>query len=239
MVASIIGEVDRLTDITETYLRFTRLPRPRLEREELGSLVASVVALGRGEMAQEGITVEVDIAPDLPDLPADEAQVRQALINLIRNAREALAAAPVKRLGISVAHDRAAKRLGIRISDSGAGIEKSDVGKIFDPFFSTKAQGTGLGLALVQQIVVDHGGQIDVETAPGEGTTFTLTFPVPAASAAGGVAVGGGAAALPQRVVERGEPQMEGGRIVGLEEEGVLEGGGGGGALAGRGQGVA
>ncbi len=239
MVASIIGEVDRLTDITETYLRFTRLPRPRLEREELGSLVASVVALGRGEMAQEGIAVEVDIAPDLPDLPADEAQLRQALINLIRNAREALAAAPVKRLGISVAHDRAARRLVIRVSDSGAGIEKSDVGKIFDPFFSTKAQGTGLGLALVQQIVVDHGGQIDVETAPGEGTTFTLTFPVPAASAAGGVAVGGGAAAVAQRVVERGEPQMEGGRIVGLEEEGVLEGGGGGGALAGRGQGVA
>ncbi len=239
MVASIIGEVDRLTDITETYLRFTRLPRPRLEREEVGSLVASVVALARGEIAQEGISIEVDIPPDLPDLPADEAQLRQALINLVRNAREALAGAPVKRLGISVAHDRAAKRLVVRVSDSGAGIERGDLGKIFDPFFSTKAQGTGLGLALVQQIVVDHGGQIDVDSAPGRGTTFTLAFPIPAASATGGVAVDGGAAALPERLVERGERQVQGGGIAGLEEEGVLEGGGGGGALAGRGQGAA
>jgi signal transduction histidine kinase len=239
MVASIIGEVDRLTDITETYLRFTRLPRPKLEREEIGSLVASVVALGRGELAQEGIDVEVDIAPELPELPADEAQLRQALINLVRNAREALATAPVKRLRISVAHDQLARRVVLRISDSGAGIDKAHVGKIFDPFFSTKAQGTGLGLALVQQIVVDHGGQIDVESAPGQGTTFTLSFPVPSPSAAGGVAVGGGAAALAERVVEPGERQVQGGGIAGLEEEGVLEGGGGGGALAGRGQGAA
>jgi two-component system, NtrC family, sensor kinase len=239
MVASIIGEVDRLTDITETYLRFTRLPRPKLEREEIGALVASVVALGRGEIAQEGIAIEVDIAADLPDLPADEAQLRQALINLVRNAREALAGAPVKRLGISVAHDRAARRLVVRVSDSGAGIDKADLGKIFDPFFSTKAQGTGLGLALVQQIVVDHGGQIDVDSAPGRGTTFTLAFPVPAASAAGGVAVDGGAAAFAEALVERGERQVQGGGIAGLEEEGVLEGGGGGGALAGRGQGAA
>jgi two-component system, NtrC family, sensor kinase len=239
MVASIIGEVDRLTDITETYLRFTRLPRPKLEREEVGSLVASVVALARGEIAQEGIDIEVDIPSDLPDLPADEAQLRQALINLVRNAREALAGAPVKRLGISVAHDRAARRLVVRVSDSGAGIDKADLGKIFDPFFSTKAQGTGLGLALVQQIVVDHGGQIDVDSAPGRGTTFTLAFPIPAASASGGVAVDGGAVALAEPLVERGERQVQGGGIAGLEEEGVLEGGGGGGALAGRGQGAA
>jgi signal transduction histidine kinase len=190
-------------------------------------------------MAQEGIDVEVDIAPELPDLPADEAQLRQALINLVRNAREALASAPVKRLRISVAHDLAARRVVVRVSDSGAGIEQAHVGKIFDPFFTTKAQGTGLGLALVQQIVVDHGGQIEVASAPGQGTTFTLSFPAPAASAAGGVAVGGGAAPLAERVVERGERQVQGGRIAGLEEEGVLEGGGGGGALAGRGQGAA
>ena len=239
MVASIIGEVDRLTDITETYLRFTRLPRPKLEREEIGPLVASVVALARGEMAQEGIDVAVDVAADLPDLPADEAQLRQAFLNLIRNAREAMVSAPVKRLRISVAHDRRARRVVVQVADSGAGIDQAHVGKIFDPFFSTKAQGTGLGLALVQQIVVDHGGQIDVESAPGQGTTFTLSFPVPAASAAGGVAVSGGASPLAEGVVERGEGQVQGGRIAGLEQESVLEGGGGGAPLAGRGQGAA
>lgn len=239
MVASIIGEVDRLTEITETYLRFTRLPRPKLEREDLGGLVASVVAMGRGEIVQEGITLEVDIAPDLPELPADEAQLRQALINLVRNAREALALAPTKRLGISVANDRASGCLLVRVSDSGAGIDQQDLGKIFDPFFSTKAQGTGLGLALVQQIVVDHGGRIDVDSVPGRGTTFTLAFPIPGASAVGGVAVGGGAAPLPESVVEGGEGQVQGGRIGRLEDERVLEGDRGGGALTGRGEGAA
>ncbi len=248
MVASIIGEVDRLTEITETYLRFTRLPRPKLEREDLGALVASVVAMGRGEIVQEGITLDVDIAPELPELPADEAQLRQALINLVRNAREALVSAPTKRLGISVANDRPSGCLLIRVSDSGAGIDQHDLGKIFDPFFSTKAQGTGLGLALVQQIVVDHGGRIDVDSVPGRGTVFTLAFPIRAASghgagagssAAGGVAVGGGAAALPEGVVEGGERQVQGGRIGRLEDERVLEGDGGGGALTGRGEGAA
>jgi signal transduction histidine kinase len=246
MVASIIGEVDRLTEITETYLRFTRLPRPKLEREDLGGLVASVVAMGRGEIVQEGITLDVDIAPDLPELPADEAQLRQALINLVRNAREALASAPTKRLGISVANDGPSGCLLVRVSDSGAGIDQHDLGKIFDPFFSTKAQGTGLGLALVQQIVVDHGGRIDVESVPGRGTVFTLAFPIRAASgqgagasAAGGVAVGGGAAALPEAVVEGGERQVQGGRIGRLEDERVLEGDGSGGALTGRGEGAA
>ena len=246
MVASIIGEVDRLTEITETYLRFTRLPRPKLEREDLGGLVASVVAMGRGEIVQEGITLEVDIAPELPELPADEAQLRQALINLVRNAREALASAPTKRLGISVVNDRPSGCLLVRVSDSGAGIDQHDLGKIFDPFFSTKAQGTGLGLALVQQIVVDHGGRIDVESVPGRGTTFTLAFPLrtasgqgAGASAVGGVAVGGGAAALPEGVVEGGERQVQGGRIGRLEGERVLEGDGGGGALTGRGEGAA
>ncbi len=239
MVASIIGEVDRLTEITETYLRFTRLPRPKLEREDLGGLVASVVAMGRGEIVQEGITLDVDIAPDLPELPADEAQLRQALINLVRNAREALASAPTKRLGIAVVNDRPSGCLLVRVSDSGAGIDQHDLGKIFDPFFSTKAQGTGLGLALVQQIVVDHGGRIDVESVPGRGTTFTLAFPIPGASAPGGVAVGGGAAALAEPVVEGGERQVQGGRIGRLEDERVLEGDDGGGALTGRGQGAA
>ena len=243
LVASIIGEVDRLTEITETYLRFTRLPRPKLENEDLGALVASALTLVRGELAQEGIELVVDIAPDLPELPADEAQLRQALINLIRNAREALASAPTKRLAIAVAADRPGGRLLVRVSDSGAGIEEADLGKIFDPFFSTKVQGTGLGLALVQQIVVDHGGQIEVESQPGEGTTFTLWFPLPepavAASGMGGGAVGGGAGTLAERVVEAGQRQVQGRGIGRPEGERALEGGGGAGAVSGRGQGAA
>ncbi len=131
----------------------------------------------------------------------------------------------------------------LTIADSGAGIEPGDLAKIFDPFFSTKAQGTGLGLALVQQIVVDHGGTIEVDTAPGAGTTFTLTFPtrdaVAARSVAGGGAVGGGAGALTEPVVQGGELQVQRDRVAGLEDQGAFEGGGGLGALARRGEGPA
>jgi signal transduction histidine kinase len=237
LVASIIGEVDRLAEITETYLRFARLPRPKLEREDLSALIASVVDLARGELAHAGIALEVDVAADLPELMADEAQIRQALINLIRNAREALAAAPCKRLSIAAAVED--DRLTLRVADSGAGIAAADLAKIFDPFFSTKAQGTGLGLALVQQIVVDHGGTIDVQSAPGAGTTFTIRFPLRLESVAGGGAVGGGAGTVAQTVVERGELQVKGDRVGGLEDQGALEGGGGVGALARGGQGTA
>jgi signal transduction histidine kinase len=235
LVASIIGEVDRLAEITETYLRFARLPRPKLEREDLGELIASVVDLARGELAHAGIALEVDVSPDLPEMMADEAQIRQALINLVRNAREALAAAPTKRLSIAAGVE--GDRLILRVADSGAGIAAGDLAKIFDPFFSTKAQGTGLGLALVQQIVVDHGGTIDVRSAPQAGTTFTIRFP--ASAGVSGGAVGGGAGALAETVVEGGELQVKGDRVGGLEDQGPLEGGRGVGALARGRQGTA
>jgi len=238
LVASIIGEVDRLTEITETYLRFARLPRPKLERENIGAIVASVVEMSRGELAQAGVEVTVDVAPGLPDIPADEAQLRQALINLVRNAREAMSGATARRLAVSVRE--AAGRIAISIRDSGSGIGAADMSKIFDPFFSTKQRGTGLGLALVQQILVDHGGQIEVASPPGAGTTFTLTLPVGERSAAaGGGAVPGRPVPVAERVVQGGELEVQEGRGVRPEEQGALQGGGAGGGLARGGQGAA
>jgi len=248
LVTSIVGEVDRLAEITETYLRFARLPRPKLERESLGAIVTSVVEMSRGELAQAGVEVSVEIDPGLPDIAADEAQLRQALINLIRNAREALSGGAVRRLEIVVRG--AAGRIAITVHDSGPGIGPANLGKIFDPFFSTKDRGTGLGLALVQQIVVDHGGQIEVTSAPGTGTTFTMTLPVGdadrtkslTAGAAGGSAArgggcagragSGGAAPLPERVIDGRELEVQQGGGGGAEDEGAFEGGRAGGGLA-------
>jgi signal transduction histidine kinase len=237
LVTSIIGEVDRLTEITETYLRFARLPRPKLDRENVGMIVASVVDLSRGELAQGGIDVTVDIAPGLPDIAADEAQLRQALINLIRNAREAMAGAASRRLEIAVRV--AGERIVITVHDSGPGIGAANMGKIFDPFFSTKERGTGLGLALVQHIVVDHGGQIEVTSPPGEGTTFTLMLPIgegdrqrSGAGAAGGGAVGGGAVPVAERVVDGGELEVQQGRGRRSEDQRAFEGGRASGGLA-------
>jgi signal transduction histidine kinase len=182
LVRSIISEVDRLTEITETYLRFARLPRPKLEREDLGAIVTGVLEFSRAELSQAGIALELDVAADLPEVAADEAQLRQALLNLVRNAREAMStsstAAPVTARGGGQGEGQGGDaQVIVTVSDSGAGIARENLGKIFDPFFSTKERGTGLGLALVQQIVVEHGGRIDVESAPDTGTRFTLTFP--------------------------------------------------------------
>jgi len=250
LIASIISEVDRLTEITETYLRFARLPRPKLERESLGDIVTSVIAMARGELAHDHVALSVDVAAGLPDVAADEAQLRQALINLVRNAREAMSMSTPdsgKRLEISV-REQPPGQIALRVSDSGPGIGGADISKIFDPFFSTKARGTGLGLALVHQIVVDHGGRIEVASPPGSGATFTLTFPAaissgnlegaPRSLAAGG-AVRAGLAAVTEPVVEGGELQVEQGGLLGSEDQGALQRGGAGGGLARGGQGAA
>jgi two-component system NtrC family sensor kinase len=174
LLSSIASEVDRLTEITENYLRFARFPEAKLESEDLGAVVESVLEFSRAELAQAGISLDIAVARGLPEIAADESQLRQALLNLVRNAREAMVGGG--RLRVSV--DAGQGQVRLRLSDTGAGIAEVDLAKIFDPFFSTKDKGTGLGLALVQQIVAEHAGRIDVESAAGQGTTFTLTFPV-------------------------------------------------------------
>ncbi len=187
LVASIISEVDRLTEITETYLRFARLPRPKLEREDLGAIVKGVLEFARAELSQGGIALELDVAAELPEIAADEAQLRQALLNLVRNAREAMADAmadgqPGKlRVAVEKRGDAGTAEVVVTVADSGAGIPRENLAKIFDPFFSTKERGTGLGLALVQQIVVEHGGRVDVDSGA-TGTRFSLVFPAARAS---------------------------------------------------------
>ena len=179
LLSSIASEVDRLTEITENYLRFARFPEAKLEPEDLGAVVESVLEFSRAELAQAGIALDIAVASGLPEIAGDESQLRQALMNLVRNAREAMAGGG--RLRVSV--DAGEGQVRLRLSDTGAGIAEGNLAKIFDPFFSTKDKGTGLGLALVQQIVAEHAGRIDVESTPGHGTTFTLTFPARASGA--------------------------------------------------------
>lgn len=172
LARAIVKEVDRLTEITEEYLRFARLPRPRLEREDLRAIVESLLAFLKPELDGRGVAVEVAL-PELPAVFADEHQLRQALLNLLRNATEAMDAGG----RLSVAATVEDGRVALRIADTGQGIAPEHLAKIFDPFFSTKEHGTGLGLALTQQIVVEHGGTIDVRSEPGRGTTFTVALP--------------------------------------------------------------
>lgn len=173
LMRAITREIDRLTSITEEYLRLARLPQPHLEAEDLGSIIYSVTTFVAREMEGSGVSLEVRVADDLPPIALDEQQIRQALLNLLRNAREAMPE------GGRVELDASARGAGVilTVKDEGQGIPEAQRRRIFDLFYTTKERGTGLGLPLTRQIVVAHGGTIRCEGGPGEGTTFELVFP--------------------------------------------------------------
>ena len=171
LMRAIQREVDRLTGITEEYLRLARLPQPRLEADDLGELIRSVGAFVRREMEASKVELQIEVG-ELPSVAFDEAQLRQALLNLLRNAREAMGEGVVKLHAV-----RAEGGVEIRVSDRGPGIPEAERDRIFDLFFTTKERGTGLGLPLTHQIVEAHSGRIDCAENPEGGTVFTIWLP--------------------------------------------------------------
>jgi signal transduction histidine kinase len=121
-----------------------------------------------------GITVQVETAQGIPPVPHDANRVRQVLINLMKNAAEAMPGGGE----IRVATDFADGYAELRVTDTGGGIPPDVAGRIFEPFCTTKESGTGLGLAVCQRIVEDHKGEIAYASSPGKGTTFTVRLPV-------------------------------------------------------------
>jgi signal transduction histidine kinase len=129
----------------------------------------------RRELEQHGIELELDVAGELPTVLADEGQLRQALLNLVRNAREAMPKGGRIAVRVRDADDGGVLLI---VEDEGPGIDPAHRQHLFEPFFTTKSHGTGLGLAITQQIAKAHGGSIDCEPLPGErGTRFTLRLP--------------------------------------------------------------
>jgi two-component system, NtrC family, sensor kinase len=175
LVQAIHREVDRLTAITEEYLTFARLPKPKLAPEAINSLVAALAAFVRADLAAKQVELAVELADGDPIALLDAAQIRQCLINLVRNATDAVSAKGGGRIVLRTR--RAGDRIVLEVRDDGSGIPADVLPRLFDPFFSTKEGGSGLGLALTQQIVKDHGGDLVVESTLGKGTTFTLSIP--------------------------------------------------------------
>jgi two-component system, NtrC family, sensor kinase len=173
---AITYEVDRLTAITEEYLAFARLPKPRLQAEPVNPVVAALATFVREDLAARDVRIETELAPDLPRALFDEAQLRQSLLNLVRNAAEALGGR-AGRIRLTT-RPGAPGRVEVEVADDGPGIDEQARARLFDPFFSTKERGTGLGLALTHQIVLDHGGAIRVASEAGAGATFTVELRV-------------------------------------------------------------
>jgi signal transduction histidine kinase len=179
LLAAIKREVQRLEHLSEEYLRVARLPEPRMEAEDVSGVVGEVVEFARREVESVGCTVVLHADSPLPPALFDEAQLRQALLNLLRNAREAMPGGGpidvhVTAEGMSVIID---------VDDRGGGIPAEIRARVFDPFFSTKGEGTGLGLAITRHIVEAHGGNIACEARDGGGTRFRVALPIAPAKA--------------------------------------------------------
>lgn len=171
LLKSIEGEVRRIQRVTEDYLQFARLPKARRERIHLNELLAQGLSFLQSLFDATNVELRTDLDPNLPPIEADENQLWQAILNLIRNAIEAMPNGGV--LTISTQKNSEGMVL-LTIRDTGKGMSDAEQQKIFHPFFSTKTGGTGLGLPLTQQIITEHEGRIRCESAPGAGTTFYI-----------------------------------------------------------------
>lgn len=166
-------EVDRLTTIISELLQHARPRRPFKERFDVGELVGSVVSVFRFHTLRAGI----DLASDVPTgmmVLADRNQVKQVLINVILNAIEAVSGPGSVRVSASDGRDGYVR---VTVADSGPGIAKEDLARVFEPFFTKKPKGTGLGLSLSYQLMKENGGDIRIESSPGEGTRVILLLP--------------------------------------------------------------
>lgn len=170
---AIIREVDRLTAITEEYLKFARLPRPELREADVKELLETIGAFVRRDCEAANVRLDVKVAADLPSIQIDADQIRQAILNLVRNGKESMPEGGVLTLGAR----RQGNHLEVYVRDEGGGIDADVLDRIFDPFYSTKLTGTGLGLALCQQIVTEHGGQLRVSSEIGDGSEFRIEMP--------------------------------------------------------------
>lgn len=162
--------VERACAIIDDLLTFSRLPPPRLGPVAVNELVRTAVG---ALAAPEGARVEWSLAADLPPVLADARQIEQAIGNLVQNAFQAMPEGGC----LTVATRPSDGPVEITLRDTGPGIPAELQERVFEPFFSTKATGTGLGLPLVREIALAHGGQLSLSSGPGEGACFTLALP--------------------------------------------------------------
>jgi len=173
LLKAISHEVDRLTEVTEEHLRLARLPSPSLQPEDVHALLDRVLAFSGEELARAKIEVKREPGEQQLAAMADEGQLRQVVLNLIRNAREAMRGGGTLTLRTGLVNGN----VEISVGDTGPGIDRETRAKVFDPFFSTKQSGTGLGLSLSKQIVQAHHGTLEVSSEPGHGATFVIRLP--------------------------------------------------------------
>ena len=168
-------EIHRINEIVDQFLRFAKPAPPHLERTEVTSIFEEILQLLRPQMEKLRISVQKDFR-SVPLITIDNEQMKQVILNLLMNSIQAMPEGGQFRLEGEVSKDGQWVELSIR--DSGVGIPPEDMDKLFDPFFSTKEGGIGLGLSIAHRIIDQHHGKIEVTSNPNEGTIFTVYLPI-------------------------------------------------------------
>jgi len=170
----IIQQVDGLKGLLDEFSDFARMPRPSPVPQQLGPVIDSVIQLYAA--AHKDVRFEKNIPADLPDIPLDREQMKRVFINLIKNAVEVLKGGGEIR--VAVRRSRKHGKVEIEVADNGPGISVEDVSRLFEPSFSRKKKGGGLGLAIVERIIVDHNGSIHAEQNQPQGARFIIELPL-------------------------------------------------------------
>src|SRR5437870_3897148 len=167
------SEVNRLDSIVTQFLRAIRPSRPQLRPESLNTIIEEAVRFFTPEIQDRDITVKQELRSDLPLLQLDRDQMKQAFYNVIKNSLEAM-----KRHGtLHIRTDMDDTNVIVSFVDTGSGMSSGNLGRVFEPYFTTKPSGTGLGLLIVRRIVREHGGELSIESNEGEGLTLTIRLP--------------------------------------------------------------
>jgi signal transduction histidine kinase len=177
VLGKIAGEIKRLDDFVSEFLRFARPPKLNIVRLPVRPLIADLAAFIAPECSKKGVTLGLDLhGPESARL--DAFQLKQAILNLVLNALQATPAGG--HVAVRTTGDKS--RLVVAVVDNGEGMGPETMEKALTPFFTTREGGTGLGLPLVRRITEQHGGSVEIQSAPGQGTTVTMVFPAPAGS---------------------------------------------------------
>ena len=170
----ILREVRQLRKVTELYLDFARSPKNVARRVSINGLLRQIIRFLKNEFVARKIHCDKSLARDVPWSSVDPIKLKQAFLNVIRNGIDAIG----EDGSLGIASRLAGDQIEIVISDTGKGMTPDELDQLFTPFFTTKHQGTGLGLAYAQQVVLEHGGEIRCDSTPGLGTTFAITLPL-------------------------------------------------------------
>jgi two-component system, NtrC family, sensor histidine kinase HydH len=180
MAGYIQQEVDRINSLITRFLDFARPRNLRLEKSDLHAMLDHAIELFDREKsgAAASVTVFKNYSPDIPPVRVEAEMMEHVITNLLSNAAQASPAGAIVTVKTRLADTAEGKKAEIAVIDRGSGIDPKHLENIFNPFFTTKPEGVGLGLAIVSKIVDEHGGQITVESTQGEGSVFRVYLPV-------------------------------------------------------------